>query len=286
MKEKNIKTDIHGRRNFFLSGLFGFLSLVTTKVSKGSNGNKESEQKKKKYAMVIDLLNCTGCGACDLACKNENNVPENFFWASHITETTGRFPNVRYVHMPTLCNHCENAPCVAACPTRAMHKKENNITMHDPNKCIGCKTCAMACPYKVISYNDSAVHKRWKKGEELIRNCTSTGKEINTKIGGKVIPFYNKDRERTLPGIRPKGVVEKCTFCDHRVSNGQLPYCVMACPCDARIFGDLNNPQSEVNKLLQKFRPIRLKENLGTDPSVYYIRDFNPSHHVTTKGEI
>ena len=145
MKEKNIKTDIHGRRNFFLSGLFGFLSLVTTKVSKGSNGNKESEQKKKKYAMVIDLLNCTGCGACDLACKNENNVPENFFWASHITETKGRFPNVRYVHMPTLCNHCENAPCVAACPTRAMHKKENNITMHDPNKCIGCKTCAMAC---------------------------------------------------------------------------------------------------------------------------------------------
>ena len=100
-----------------------------------------------KYAMVIDLQRCVGCGACSIACRNENNVSEGIYWSSKITETSGTFPNVRYHYRPTLCNHCSNAPCVTGCPTKAMHKLDNGITMHDPDKCIGCQTCLKSCPY-------------------------------------------------------------------------------------------------------------------------------------------
>ena len=98
-------------------------------------------KKNVKWVMVIDLQKCTGCGSCTLACKNENNVPDGMFWASHISETKGTFPSVRHDYIPTLCNHCDNAPCVKVCPTSAMHKIDGGITMHDPNKCIGCRYC-------------------------------------------------------------------------------------------------------------------------------------------------
>jgi molybdopterin-containing oxidoreductase family iron-sulfur binding subunit len=109
---------------------------------------------------------------------------------------------------------------------------------------------------------------------------------MTQKAGGKTIPYYNPEREDTLAGIRPKGVVEKCTFCDHRINKGLLPRCVEACPADARIFGDISDPNSEVSKLLGKFRPFRLREQLGTDPHVFYIRDFNPAHYQPTKGGV
>ena len=106
------------------------------------------------------------------------------------------------------------------------------------------------------------------------------------KAGGKGIPYYNPERNTTLPGIRPKGVVEKCTFCDHRVNEGKLPRCVEACPADARIFGDLDDPKSQVNQLLGKFRPFRLKEAVGTEPAVFYIRDFSAAGYPRTKGGV
>ncbi len=101
----------------------------------------------KRYGMVIDLHRCVGCAACDIACKSENNVTEGFSWANHMIETVGTFPNVRYRHVPTLCNHCENAPCVLNCPTTAMYKTEEGLTLHDADKCIGCRACQVACPY-------------------------------------------------------------------------------------------------------------------------------------------
>ncbi|MGD8666515.1 MAG: 4Fe-4S dicluster domain-containing protein, partial [Desulfobacterales bacterium] len=75
-----------------------------------------------KYAMVIDLQRCVGCGACSIACRNENNVPDGIYWSNKITETSGTFPNVRFHYLPTLCNHCSDAPCVTGCPTKAMYK--------------------------------------------------------------------------------------------------------------------------------------------------------------------
>ena len=240
-----------------------------------------------KYAMVIDLQSCVGCGACSIACKNENNLSEGIFWSSKITETSGTFPNVRYHYTPTLCNHCEDAPCVRGCPTQAMHKLDNGITMHDPKKCIGCRYCMFNCPYGVISFNWEKPFKFWRDDTAVIKGCTASPREFVQKVNnGTATPYYNPEREATLPGARPKGVVEKCTFCDHRVKNGELPYCVEACPADARIFGDLEKRDSEVNFLLGKFRPFRLREGLGTEPNVYYIRSFNPAAYKSTKGGV
>ncbi|MCF6246022.1 MAG: 4Fe-4S dicluster domain-containing protein [Desulfobacula sp.] len=238
-----------------------------------------------RYAMVIDLQRCTGCSACSISCRNENNVPDGIYWANKITETSGVFPNVRYHYIPTLCNHCENAPCVRGCPTRAMHKLENGITMHNPKKCIGCKYCEFNCPYGVIYFNWTQPHKPWKNNNKVLDGTTSPKEEVK-KVGGKTIPYYNPEREDTLPGIRQKGVVEKCTFCDHRVRRGKLPRCVDACPADARIFGDMNDPDSKVRQLLGKFRPFRLREQIGTEPHVFYIKNFNPANYQPSKGGI
>lgn len=237
-----------------------------------------------KYGMVIDLHRCTGCSACIIGCKNENNLSEGVAWSSKITRTVGKFPNVRYDYIPTLCNHCANAPCVAACPTGAMHKAEGGITMHDPELCIGCRYCMAACPYDVIHYNAEEPHQFWQDETVVIPEGTSTAEEVTAQVGGTVIPYYNPAREATLPGIRPQGVVEKCTFCDHRVGNGELPYCVEVCPADARIFGDLDDPDSAVNQLIGQYHPSRLREDLGTEPKVYYIRSFQPGGYEKTKG--
>ncbi len=237
------------------------------------------------YAMVIDLKRCVGCGACIISCWNENNVQDGMFWANKISRTVGKFPNVRYDVIPTLCNHCGNAPCVNACPTKAMHKIDGGITMHDPDKCIGCKYCMAACPYGVINYNQEEPHQFWREGQALMES-TSVPAEVTEKVGGTVIPYYNPDREATLPGIRPQGVVEKCTFCDHRVKVGELPYCVEACPANARIFGDLDDPNSEVNRILGKNHPFRLREELGTEPKIYYVKSFSAGIYEKTKGEV
>lgn len=239
-----------------------------------------------RYAMVIDLQRCTGCSSCSISCKNENNVSEGIYWSGKITETSGTFPNVRFHYIPTLCNHCEDAPCVRGCPTRAMHKLDNGITMHNPKKCIGCRYCMINCPYGVIYFNWSNPHEFWRDKRVLMKGGTSSPAEETRKVGGKEIPYYNPEREATLSGIRAKGVVEKCTFCDHRIKKGKLPRCVDACPADARIFGDLDDPKSQINKLIGKFRPFRLKESLGTKPGVFYIRDFSSAAYPRTKGGI
>jgi molybdopterin-containing oxidoreductase family iron-sulfur binding subunit len=160
--------------------------------------------------------------------------------------------------------------------------------MHDPDKCIGCRYCIINCPYGVIHYNDEKSHRFWSNNEPLIEGATPSAAEVTQKVGGTVLPYYNPAREisKRGTGIRRMGVVEKCTFCDHRVVKGELPYCVEACPSDARIFGDLDDPNSEVSELISKFRPWRLKEDLGTEPKIYYVRSFNPGTSERTKGSI
>lgn len=227
----------------------------------------------KNYAMVIDLHKCVGCAACDIACKSENNVKYDIHWSNHIIETAGTFPNVRYRYIPILCNHCEQAPCVEVCPTTSMYKDSDGMTLHDADLCIGCRACQLACPYNAIYFNDEAPHAEFRDEESIIPGVTSSGKEVADKTGTP-IPYYNPERERTYDGIRSKGVVEKCTFCDHRVSQGEQPWCVVSCPAKARIFGDLNDPRSDVRKLLGKYAPRVLQKEKGTKPKVYYIRDY------------
>lgn len=278
MKTESKNTKQLDRREVLKLLGMGVGAIATIGVAKDALA-AEKLNDNKKWAMVIDLQKCTGCGGCTIACKNENNVQDGIFWANKINRTVGKFPNVRYDYMPTLCNHCDKAPCVKVCPTGAMHKIAGGITMHDSTMCIGCRYCMVACPFRVISFNDRKSHKRWRSEKATIEGCTSSPMEVTKKVNGTVIPYYNPDREETYEGIRPVGVVEKCTFCDHRVKKGLLPYCVEKCPAKARIFGDLNDPNSKVNYLLGKYKPYRLKEHLGTEPKVYYIRNFNPGSY-------
>lgn len=271
------------RRDLLKTGTAGVVVLATAPTASAAESSPGG-----RLAMVIDLQRCTGCGGCVISCKSENNVQRGIAWANRIIKTKGKFPNVRFEFTPTLCNHCENAPCVKSCPTEAMHKSYGNITAHTPEKCIGCKTCMAMCPYDVISrhYKDPQPH--WRSSDVLIEGCTSSPKEMTEKVKGNVIPYYNDAPEKNIPGsgLRYNGIVEKCTLCMHRVKKGLLPHCVVSCPANARVMGDLDDPNSAASKLLAKYRPWRLKEHLGTEPKVFYIRSFNPSKSEGTKGSV
>ena len=157
-KNKPQKGKKISRREFFKLGGIGLAAAAVAGIPSKASSHGIASLRGKELAMVIDLHRCTGCGACTIACKNENNVQAGFAWAWRISSTTGKFPNVKYDYRPTLCNHCRKAPCARICPTRAMHKGDGGITMHSPSKCIGCKSCIAACPFVVISYNDKKTH--------------------------------------------------------------------------------------------------------------------------------
>lgn len=247
---------------------------MVTRMRRDAQRSLGKPKRERRWGMVIDLHRCVGCSGCDIACKRENNVPHSFAWSNHMLETRGTFPDTQWRYIPTMCNHCANAPCVSNCPTTAMHKTEDGLTMHDADKCIGCRACQVACPYGAIYYNEGEPHADvLYQGREAIAGVTSTGEAV-AEAAGVPLPVYNPAREATLPGVRPKGIVEKCTMCDHRLAQGDVPACVEACPADARIFGDLNDPDSAVSQALATHAYRVLNPEKGTRPNVFYIRDF------------
>lgn len=257
-----------------------------------------------KYGMAIDLQKCVGCGACALACKTENNTEfehdhEKYNWADFLTSTEGTFAesNLKYKVFPVLCNHCTDAPCVEICPVvpKAMYKSENGITLHNEDLCIGCQFCQQACPYSsknvdndnvqysVISYNPDYTNTQsfYENETEVIPGGTSSPAEV-VEMAGIVPPDKNEYTHPDYNAVRPSDVTEKCIFCDHRVQNGELPYCVSSCPSSARIFGDLDDSNSDISKALVNGYS-RLRDNSGamlgsgengTNPNVFYINDF------------
>lgn len=203
------------------------------------------------YGMVIDTKRCVGCNACTTACKIANNVPEGIFWTRALTDggdapdtPKGTFPNVQMRYITVGCQHCENPACTKVCPVGATYKDpETGIVRQDYDKCIGCRMCMAACPYNARTFN-------WN---DPVR-ATGAG------YGDARVP------ERT------RGVMEKCTLCKERTDEGDEPMCVRCCPADARIFGDLDDPDSAVSRLRRDQGAEVLLEDKGTRPQVFYVR--------------
>jgi len=252
-----------------------------------------------RFGMVINLQKCVGCGACALACKAENNTRtrgqgQSHNWADFLMKTEGTFPHVTHWVMPVLCNHCTDAPCVAACPVtpKAMFKTPEGVTMHNDALCIGCRACQNACPYShaeldakslsgetysVISFNppDASTQPYWADKSVMIAGCTASGAET-AKAAGATTPAMNQFATGAdVDPIRKAGIVEKCTFCYHRTSNGLQPACVEVCPSKARIFGDQDDPNAEIAKVLKAETSFRLKEDKKTKPNVHYIGKYS-----------
>jgi Fe-S-cluster-containing dehydrogenase component len=209
-------------------------------------------------------------------------------------KTEGTFPNTKHWVMPVLCNHCTDAPCVAACPVtpKAMFKTPEGVTMHNDELCIGCRACQNACPYShaeldakslngetysVISFNPHGgdPQPQWSDKSAMIPGCTASGAET-ANAAGAAIPALNQFAAGAdVDAIRKAGVVEKCTFCYHRTSNGLQPACVEVCPAMARIFGDQDDPNSEIAKVLKAEKSFRLREDKKTRPNVHYVGKYS-----------
>ncbi len=184
-----------------------------------------------RYGFVINLSTCIGCGACVVGCTEENTlelqkisnrayVPIGGRRDLHLVEK-GSFPSVYRVNYHLTCMHCDNAPCVAVCPTGASYRSDEGAVLVDYDRCIGCKYCITACPYNA--------------------------RYVNEALGGP----------------------DKCTMCIHRVREGLDPACTISCPTNSIIFGDLDDPESEISKLSRHAIPIG--EEMGTRPKLYVI---------------
>ena len=247
-----------------------------------------------QYGMVIGLQRCVGCGACALSCKLENNTPDRdvengqtFNRADFIHRTTGTFPELVHETLPVLCNHCSNAACVAACPVtpKAIYKDSNGLTMTSNERCMGCQSCQEACPYSaqdvneegaeysVLSLNARKPHWFFRDEEEAIPQGTTSGAEL-ARLTGDTPPHHTHYGGQPYASVRPGDVLEKCIFCAHRLERGQLPACVVACPSGARVFGDLDDPQSEPRLQLSRYASFVLQPEAGTRPNVHYVRRF------------
>lgn len=221
-----------------------------------------------KFARLIDMQRCMGCRACVAACHVENHLTPGSPWNVMIEHEVGKYPNPRTVFATMSCMHCEDAPCKRVCDdigVKAISKNEFGIVLVDYEKCIGCKYCSAVCPYGVPQYND--------------------------KVGG-LYPDGNKSAYEAIPAAdrhpthrKRAKTVEKCTFCWHKlekaVKAGKVdrigkdpeytPSCDVVCPVEARFFGDLDDPNSEVSKRIGAKKATQLKKEFGTRPQVYYV---------------
>ncbi len=216
------------------------------------------------FGYGLDLSRCIGCRRCVYACVKENNQSRDpqIHWIKvlrmnkergvDVMESTAYYnpalvPEPNYFYMPVQCQQCRRPPCVRACPVKATWQEPDGIVVIDYNWCIGCRCCMAACPY-------GARHFNW---------------------ADPVIPPDELNPHTAYLGNRPRprGVIEKCTFCIQRVrdEHGHYPACVEICPVGARKFGNLLDPESEISRILRDKRVFIFKEDLNTQPKFYYF---------------
>ncbi len=203
------------------------------------------------YGMAIDLQCCLGCQACASSCHLSNNLPQGIWWNRVLTDG-GDFVDVAQEdgevlsmgHLPVSCQHCENPACVKVCPVGATYKDpETGIVRQDYDKCIGCRMCMAACPYTgVRSFN-------WDEPKY----------SVGFPVGDADVAPHQKH------------TVEKCTMCINLIAKGQQPKCVTSCVGEARFWGDLDDPESEVSRAIASREYKQLLPEKGTKPSVYYL---------------
>ena len=224
----------------------------------------------KRWAMVVDMSKFKtdeDFQKTITACHTIHNVPDfrkpdgsvdkkfevKWIWQTNYEKAfpgmENQYQGEHLKDMPfmVLCNHCTNPACVRVCPTKATYKLPDGVTMQDMHRCIGCRFCMAACPYGARSFN-------WIDPRRAAN--------LDPAKGGKVNPEYP---------TRTKGVVEKCTFCTERLAVGKIPACVEAAPQGALLFGDLEDPNSEIRKIIGEKLTIRRKPELGTGPAIYYL---------------
>jgi molybdopterin-containing oxidoreductase family iron-sulfur binding subunit len=271
-------TQTASRRTFFGRAM-SWISALKAHVSTSAaglheidvaEGGSRGNAPKAKWGMAIDLDLCTACGGCVVACASENNVPitgsaagdagTSIAWMGLMPKNDEHDELALPEVLPMPCMHCEDAPCVKVCPVNATYQNDEGLVVQIADRCIGCRYCMVACPYSRRFFN-------WKEPEwpESYKNM------LNPDVA-----------------TRCEGVVEKCSFCSHRIRKlreesrvnehtivdadlQRLPACAQSCPANAIVFGDLNDTLSQVSRMAASPRSSRLLEHLGAKPKVFYL---------------
>ncbi|MBW2137867.1 MAG: 4Fe-4S dicluster domain-containing protein [Deltaproteobacteria bacterium] len=194
-----------------------------------------------RYGIVLDLNRCTGCMTCVIACKQENLTRPGVWW-DRVLEAEDESLD-RIVYFRYACMHCDNPPCAKACPEQAIYKRSDGIVLIDHERCKGHGECAKACPYGVIELNPERDY-----------------------FAGERVPF---DDIRMTRVMHPPGKASTCNLCVHRIEQGREPACVEECPSKVMLFGDLDDPNSSMQKKLRKSEQLLASQ--GTQPKVSYI---------------
>lgn len=234
-------SDLDTQRRQFLKTSLGAAAVAIAPgmlLFDTAHGKTEAASSKVRWGMLIDTAQCkTGCNDCVTACNKENGLsggtlPTDSQWMRKIDIKD--ISSGRETSLPMMCQHCEEPPCVDVCPTAASFKRADGIVLVDRHRCIGCRYCMMACPYKARSFVHEPLH----------------------------------DQNPDVP--RGKGTVESCTLCVHRIDKGQQPACAQACPNKAILFGNLNDANSEIAQKIRSVASVQIRADMQLNPGIRY----------------